>query len=190
MSVSLCPLVWLPRYPSTLTADRRVNKNAGHMHPRRKEVPPKIPRYHHTYAIHCHFGQASEAVSMPTYGEPTHSDRRGRGGSLCARKDSGLPPPNPFLCRRRKKPNHPTKLDGRLELTSTMSPTLNFDSVLARAERRRRRLMVGCVAVGSWVLLYLSQSVLVLLLSLTLLVCSDVKASRNQSLLGPYSPIL
>ena len=177
MSVSLCPLVWLPRYPSTLTADRRVNKNAGHMHPRRKEVPPKIPRYHHTYAIHCHFGQASEAVSMPTYGEPTHSDRRGRGGSLCARKDSGLPPPNPFLCRRRKKPNHPTKLDGRLELTSTMSPTLNFDSVLARAERRRRRLMVGCVAVGSWVLLYLSQSVLVLLLSLALLVCSDVKAS-------------
>ena len=54
-----------------------------------------------------------------------------------------LHPANPFLCRRRKSANQPKLTDDRL--TSTMSPTLNFDSVLDRTERRRRRLMVALV---------------------------------------------
>ena len=84
--------------------------------------------------------------------------RRGPWGEPLRQRKLVLPPPNPFLCRRRKSANQP-KLTSD-QLTSTMSPTLNFDSVLDRTERRRRRLMV---AFGSLSLL-IAISVLVFFL--------------------------
>ena len=70
------------------------------------------------------------------------SGRRGPWGEPLRQRRLGLPPSsNPSLCRRRKSANQPKLTDDRL--TSTMSPTLNFDSVLDRTERRRRRLMVA-----------------------------------------------
>ena len=147
MLVSLCPLAWLPRYPSTLTTDRRVNKNAGHHASPTKGSPSQDTKIPPHMRFSLPIGQAPGAVSLPNEqdGDPT---QKWQGAGLSAPEKTRpltLHPANPFLCRRRKSANQPKLTDD--QLTSTMSPTLNFDSVLDRTERRRRRLMVAALVL-------------------------------------------
>jgi len=112
------------------------------MHPRRKGVPPKIPPHMRLALISWILGCGAHAKRGTGRRPNAKWPRRGPWGEPLRQRRLGLPPSsNPSLCRRRKSANQPKLTDD--QLTSTMSPTLNFDSVLDRTERRRRRLMVA-----------------------------------------------